>query len=261
MVAKPLKQPKPRHPDLRIGTAGWSIPRQFAEDFPANGTHLERYAAVLPCAEINSSFYRPHRVSTWAKWAASVPENFRFSVKAPKTITHEARLACTPEDLKAFLAEVTTLGPKLGPILVQLPPSLAFESATAKTFFSMLRDLHQGPIVFEPRHATWFTAEADDLLKDLHIARVAADPAPVPEAATPGGWNKLIYYRLHGSPRMYYSPYTQAFLNSLADSIAQQQQASTVWCIFDNTASGAALGDANTLRNLLHTKIPTANSA
>jgi uncharacterized protein YecE (DUF72 family) len=244
---------------LRIGTAGWSIPKQFTDELPPPGTHLERYARAFPCVEVNSSFYRPHRISTWAKWAASAPEDFRFSVKAPKTITHEARLAYTPELLKTFLAEIKGLASKLGPLLFQLPPSLAFDPTVAKAFFTLLRDLHPGPAVLEPRHPAWFTTEADQLLQKFHIARVAADPARTSEAFTPGGWSSLIYYRLHGSPRMYYSAYTEAFLKSLADAVAHQQQTAEVWCLFDNTASGAALGDADILKRLLTTKTSTAD--
>jgi uncharacterized protein YecE (DUF72 family) len=236
---------------IRIGTAGWSIPKQYADEFPRAGTHVERYSQVLACAEINSSFYRSHRISTWTKWADSVPDNFRFSVKAPKIITHETWLACSPEQLKTFLAEAKTLDKKLGPILLQLPPKSAFNPVIAETFFTLLRHLHSGPTVFEPRHPTWFTAEADQLLQRFQIARAATDPAPVSEAAIPGGWNKLIYYRLHGSPRMYYSEYTRSFLKSLTATIAHQHETAEVWCIFDNTASGAALGDAQTLKRLL----------
>jgi uncharacterized protein YecE (DUF72 family) len=239
---------------IRIGTAGWSIPKQHAAELPHTGTHLGRYSQIFSCSEINSSFYRSHRLSTWEKWAASTPANFRFSVKAPKTITHEAKLACTHEQLKAFLAEAKSLKEKLGAILFQLPPKSAFNPSVSEAFFAMLRDLHQGPTVFEPRHPTWFTAEANLLLQKFQIARAAADPATVPEAATAGGSQKLIYCRLHGSPRMYYSEYGKPYLKSLATTIAHQPATAEVWCIFDNTASGAALGDAQTLQHLLHPK-------
>jgi uncharacterized protein YecE (DUF72 family) len=234
---------------IRIGTAGWSIPKQYAEALPQIGTHLERYSQLLSCAEINSSFYRSHRLSTWEKWAASVPEDFRFSVKAPKTITHEVNLVCGPEPLKTFLAEIKTLAIRLGPILFQLPPKSAFNPNVAEAFFTLFRDQHSGPTVLEPRHPTWFTAEADHLLQKFNIARVAADPARIPAAATAGGWSQLLYCRLHGSPRMYYSAYPETYLRTLATSIAQQQ-AKEIWCIFDNTASGAAFGNAQTLMRL-----------
>ncbi len=235
---------------IRIGTAGWSVPKQYANELPQTGTHLARYSQVFRCSEINSSFYRSHRLSTWTDWAATVREDFRFSVKAPKAITHEAKLACTRDQLKDFLSEVRTLNEKLGPILFQLPPKSAFDPMIAKAFLTMLRDLHQGPTVFEPRHPTWFTAEADHLLKEFNVARVVADPARIPEAATAGGWSELIYCRLHGSPRTYYSAYPEAYLRALAATIAQQHS-KEIWCIFDNTASGAAFGDALSLKRLL----------
>jgi uncharacterized protein YecE (DUF72 family) len=204
---------------LRIGTAGWSIPKQFAAVSP-HGTHLVRYSQIFTCAEINSSFYRSHRLSTWEKWANSVPEDFRFSVKAPMTITHEAKLACTPAQLQNFLTDANALGGKLGPILFQLPPSSVFNPTVARTFFTMLRDLYSRNAIIEPRHATWFTPEVDNLLQSFRISRVVADPARVPQAAYAAGWGELIYCRLHGSPRIYYSSYPVTYLQSLAATIA-----------------------------------------
>jgi uncharacterized protein YecE (DUF72 family) len=234
----------------RIGTAGWSIPSQHTAIFSSEGTHLERYARIFNCVEINSSFYRSHRLSTWARWADSVSENFRFAVKAPKAITHEAKLDCTPEQLQAFFLETNTLGQKLGPILFQLPPSFSFNEPRAKTFFTMLRDMESASIVLEPRHPTWFTQQVDQLLRDYKIARAAADPAITSAATEPGGDNSFIYYRLHGSPRIYYSAYGETYLANLAATVRKQAD-TEVWCIFDNTASGAAIEDAQTLQQVL----------
>jgi uncharacterized protein YecE (DUF72 family) len=125
---------------VRIGTAGWVIPRQSAERSAGEGSHLERYARVMSCVEINSSFHRAHRPATWARWAAAVPEDFRFSVKFPKTVTHEAKLAVQAAALDGFFAETAGLGKKLGVVLVQLPPSLGFEDCPAAEFFEVLRD-------------------------------------------------------------------------------------------------------------------------
>jgi len=102
--------------------------------FPTAGTHLIRYAAALSAVEINSSFYRPHRPATYARWASSVPENFRFAVKIPKLATHERRLVDVSDVLDRFLSEVTSLGGKLGPLLIQLPPTLSFTSNVAEDF-------------------------------------------------------------------------------------------------------------------------------
>src|SRR5947209_14478083 len=111
----------PRH-DVRVGCAGWSIPREHAGRFPAGGSHLLRYAERFPAVEINTSFYRPHLPSTYARWAADTPEGFRFSVKVPKEITHEKRLVGVDDPLDRFLDETAALGAKRGPLLVQLPP-------------------------------------------------------------------------------------------------------------------------------------------
>src|SRR6187551_3933903 len=114
-------------PDIRVGTAGSSIPRAFAFRFDSVGTHLQRYSRRLRCTEINSSFYRPHAAATYAKWRDSTPPDFRFAVKMPRTITHELQLQDAREPLVAFLAQTDGLAQKRGPLLVQLPPSFSFD--------------------------------------------------------------------------------------------------------------------------------------
>lgn len=236
---------------LRVGTAGWALPRAEQPAFPPDGTHLQRYAARFPAVEMNSSFHRPHAPATYARWAASVPDDFRFSVKAPKAITHERRLADADDLLAAFLAQVSGLGAKLGCLLLQLPPSLAYDPATAEPFLASLRGRHAGAVALEPRHATWFAEEPSRLLAAHRVSRVAADPARVPAAGEPGGWPGTVYYRLHGSPRTYYSAYDEAYLRALAIRLRESAGAAgDVWCIFDNTASGAATGNALALLDL-----------
>jgi uncharacterized protein YecE (DUF72 family) len=232
-----------------IGTAGWSIAREQAAQFPEEGSGLQRYAAVLSCAEINSSFYRPHRASTWEKWRDSVPADFRFAVKLPKTVTHEARLAGAEHLVDAFLAEAGLLRDKLGVLLVQLPPSLALDPDVATHFFRQLRERSPAPVTVEPRHASWFTDEAAALLRDHGVSRLGADPARVPGGEEPLVIDGLAYWRLHGSPVIYRSSY--------ADRIAQLAaavrgiDARHKWVIFDNTASSAATGDALALLRAL----------
>ena len=228
-----------------VGTAGWTLPSAVQPAFPAEGSHLQRYAARFPAVEINSSFYRPHRPATYARWRESVPPGFRFCVKLPKAITHARRLVDAEEALAAFLAEAGGLGPALACLLVQLPPSLAFDAAAADGFFAALRGMTPVAAVCEPRHETWFAAEAGALLERWRIARVAADPARVPAAAEPGGWRGVAYHRLHGSPRTYYSSYDDGYLDALAGRIVEDAAAGReVWCIFDNTAAGAAAQNA-----------------
>ncbi len=148
----------------RIGTAGWTVPRAVAEHFPAEGSGLERYAARFSAAEINSTFYRSHKQSTYARWVAATPADFRFAVKLPRSITHEARLIDAMPLAASFRAEALALGDKLGPLLVQLPPSLAFDAAIAGPFFSGLGRIWPGAKVCEPRHVSWFEPDADALL-------------------------------------------------------------------------------------------------
>jgi uncharacterized protein YecE (DUF72 family) len=237
-------------PHARIGTAGWTLPREVAAAFPGEGTHLERYARLFNAVEVNSSFHGPHRPSTWERWAASVPEGFLFSVKLPKAITHGAKLRDAEGPLDDFLAEIRGLGAKLGCLLVQLPPSLAFDAQVSGAFLAALRQRYAGEVACEPRHASWLEPEAERLLREHRIARVAADP-PKPEGAgEPGGWPGLRYYRLHGSPRMYYSSYEADFLTRIADRLVEDRGTKT-WCIFDNTAAGAAAGDVLRLRQII----------
>ncbi|SEB94927.1 DUF72 domain-containing protein [Terriglobus roseus] len=237
-----------------IGTAGWSVPRAVADQAPGEGSHLHRYARQLKCAEINSSFYRPHKQVTYSKWAAAVPSGFRFAVKMPRALTHEGALAPDQETLQRFLDETSALGDKRGPVLLQLPPKRALDIVRASNFLTMFRACYAGPAALEPRHVSWFTEEANALLRKFAICRVAADPLRAPEAMTPAGDSSLIYYRLHGSPRTYHSSYDEAYLVNLSRHLATASElGAEAWCIFDNTASGAALGNALQLRDLVRT--------
>jgi uncharacterized protein YecE (DUF72 family) len=229
-----------------IGVAGWSLPLALQPRFPANGSHLERYAAVFPSVEINSSFYRPHKPATYARWRDSVPGHFRFSVKLPREITHYRRLANVEEPLSAFLDEAGNLGDRLGCLLVQMPPSAAYDAAIATAFFSGLRERigEQVDIACEARHRSWFGPEAAHMLASVRAGRVIADPAVGAEAA-PVQYRELVYIRLHGSPEIYHSNYDHACLRDLAAKLRHHLgRGRRVWCIFDNTASGCALPNA-----------------
>jgi uncharacterized protein YecE (DUF72 family) len=169
-------------------------------------------------------------------------------VKLPRTISHDQKLRGARPPLEQFLEESAGLGDKRGALLVQLPPSLAFELRTAATFFGLLRRRYAGMVVCEPRHPTWFSAAAETLLVRHRVARAAADPPPVAGADRPGGWQGLIYFRLHGSPRKYWSRYPNDYIESMAAVLAAAPEATDVWCVFDNTASGAAIENALELR-------------
>jgi uncharacterized protein YecE (DUF72 family) len=191
-------------------------------------------------------------VTTYAKWAACTPADFRFAVKVPRAITHDLKLRRARLPFAQFLAETDGLGSRRGPLLVQLPPSLEFDRRTASTFFEVVRAAYDGHVVCEPRHPTWFSAVAERLLVRYRVARVAADPPRVQDASVPAGWHGIVYYRLHGSPRTYWSPYDAGYLARLADALRRVPPDVDVWCVFDNTASGAALENAWELRALIN---------
>lgn len=233
---------------IHIGTAGWSFPRDL--DFPVEGTGLERYAARLNCVEINSSFYRPHQRKTYERWAATTPADFWFSVKVPQAITHERRLVEIDDLLARFLHETDGLAHKRGPLLIQLPPSLKFDAPLVEAFLAVWRRRTEAPTALEPRHASWFAPESEQLLAAFQVARVAADPALVPAAAEPGGWRGLTYRRLHGSPVIYESAYGPEVLEALAGRLVGEAD---TWCVLDNTKFGAATRDALVIK----AKIPS----
>lgn len=237
---------------IYVGVADWMIPKQYAHEFPAQGSHLQRYASRYNAVEINSSFHTTHRPATYARWARAVPADFRFSVKLPREITHRRKLADSVEPLGAFLDAVTQLGDRLGPLLVQLPPSLAYDPQVAPAFFGQLRARFPGAIVFEPRHPSWFEPERTALLSEHQIARVAADPPLTPGADQPHGFSIPRYYRLHGSPDVYYTSYDETRLQQFAAVLRRAaRDATDVWCIFDNTARQYATINALRLIALL----------
>lgn len=139
----------------------------------------------------------------WTRRRDAVPPGFLFSVKLSKAITHTARLVGTANLVAAFIDEVSFLEAKLGCILVQLPPSLRFDARVAAAFFKDLRSRTAVSIACEPRHESWFATGANELLHELNVTRVAADPVRIPSAGAPGGATHLSYYRLHGSPKIY----------------------------------------------------------
>ena len=238
-------------PECHVAIAGWSIRKQQAHLFAAGGSHLQRYASRFAAVEINSSFYGSHKQDTYERWAATVPDDFRFAVKMPKSLTHEQCLEDRGTELTRFLRAIRGLGNKLGCVLVQLPPGLAYDPRTVESFFSALRARHRGAIVCEPRHPTWFTGAADRRLDAHGVGRVAADPSCGEAGGEPSGSDRVAYFRLHGSPVMYHSSYPAEYLAQLAERMRMLVTRATVWGVFDNTARGAATLNGLELRERL----------
>lgn len=249
----------PFKPSFYVGTAGWTLPKEYARPFGPQGTHLERYSSLLNAVEINSSFYREHKAITYARWADSVPEDFRFSIKLWKQFTHEQRLQVDKQQLQENLLAVSRLRQKWGCLLVQLPPSLVLDIQIAKTFFSNLRDIYQGPVALEPRHPTWIAESGKRLMQDFALTKVFADPELCPLENSIAG--NIIYYRLHGSPRIYKSDYEierlKLFLNEINE---KKKDKAAAWCVFDNTSYGFATKNALEMTALNISKAPASFS-
>jgi uncharacterized protein YecE (DUF72 family) len=224
---------------IRVGTAGWSIPKQYAGEFPMTGSMLERYSQCFGLVEINSSFYRPHRRETYERWAASTPDSFGFSVKLPKAITHQRRLRDVTDLLERFLREVGGLGSKLSTILVQLPPSLQFSAELVSDFLGELRLSYSGAVACEPRHRSWFGDEAAAVLNATRVDFAAVDPPPCHGAPEWDAVPNPVYIRLHGAPKIYFSDSPMDVLPKLAERLAAIPSAVAATCIFDNTVASA----------------------
>ena len=235
---------------IYIGTAGWAQRKEQAHLFLTEGSHLERYASVYNCVEINSAFYRNHMGRSYKRWAEAVPQGFLFSVKLSKIYTHEHKLKVADDHLQKILSDIAELGSKLGVLLVQLPPSLKFDTSTAERFFTKVNSWFPAGVVVEPRHTTWSSEEALRFLSDLNVSVVHADPDLI---GLPNRYRqKINYLRLHGTPQIYKSSYTAAFLNQTYSNLLDMQSKKTQqnWVVFDNTTYGYATENAFELQNI-----------
>ena len=242
------------------GTSGWTIPSKFAALFSWPGSHLERYGKVLNSVEINSSFYRDHSKDTYARWAASVPDDFRFAVKLSRKITHDSGLNVDLNTLNKLISPILNLDEKLGVILIQLPPKFKFDAALTNAFFRNMRSLYCGAIAVEPRNRTWSGSHCLELFHSFQVARVIADPNPLPDVSLEpfAALSSLTYFRLHGSPEIYKSNYPITELKRFCAMSEKSKRSANgaVWYIFDNTTFGHATQNALTMNKLVEQTAP-----
>ncbi len=235
--------------NLFIGTSGWTYPWRgilYPEDLPS-AEFLPYYAQHFNTTEVNSSFYHFTMLKTIEKWRDQTPDSFRICAKLHRSITHDKRLVDVEEPLRKWLDRFLTLGPRLGPILIQLPASHRFEAPRALAFFELLRKLYPDPtFALEVRHKSWLEEEPLDLLREFNISWVIAHSPrwPIRETTT----TDTVYLRLHGEAKLYSGPYSDALLERFAlmihDWLLDGKQ---VWGFFNNTIGGAAVHDARRL--------------
>ena len=181
------------------GTSGYSYKEWKGRFYPEKmkeADMLAFYAGRFPTVEINNTFYRMPAPDMLRKWGEQTPESFTFVLKAPQRITHHRRLAAAGEDVSYFFETAKALGPKLGPVLFQLPPYMKKDIDRLKSFLELLPE--GPPAAFEFRHASWFDDEVRDALRARGAALCLADTdeEPLTEIAVTASWGYLRLRRL-----------------------------------------------------------------
>jgi len=235
--------------DIRIGTSGWDYAHWKEVFYPPGlpkARWLEQYASCFDTVELNATFYRQPAGQTVAQWYERTPKGFFWAIKASRYITHIRRLRDATEPLTKFYGAIADLREKLGPILLQLPPNLAFDEGIARDF---LAGLDPGlRHVIEVRHPSWVCDQAFELFAAYNVALCVSDTAgrfPSPEVVTAD----FMYVRMHGSRELYASKYTEAELKAWAAKIKRWHKDTYVY--FDNDRAGYAVKNALRLRQLL----------
>lgn len=240
---------------IYIGTSGWNYWHWQGVFYPENLKSqdlLSYYAKYFSTVEINSSFYHLPREITFNHWREKVPNDFLFSVKVWRKITHLKKLNRVKEDFKIFWQRVLVLKEKLGPLLFQFPPSFRVNHLKLENFCQdFLKIVNQNqPVSFEFRHQSWFSETIYKILKKYNFALCWADTPcyPYKEVITAN----YLYLRLHGHNKLYASKYSQTQLREYSKKIKKfLKKGKVVYVYFDNDAYGYAIENALELKRLL----------
>jgi len=243
--------------EFRVGTSGWSYRHWLGVFYPENlkpAKFLEFYVEHFDCVELNASFYRLPNEKTVENWAKRTPERFKFCLKLSRLITHQKRLMGVEEPLATFFERFRPLAEaeRLGPVLVQLPPSLRFDPELVERFFMLLDESYpEQHFALEARHASWFAEEALGLLSKYRVAHVIAHSGgrfPSCEAVT----TDFVYLRFHGPGKLYASNYPDEMLKEFAEKVAKWlKEGLEVWAFFNNDVGGYAVKNAKQLRSMV----------
>ncbi len=231
-----------------IGTSGWQYRHWRGPFYPLSASggrerdELAFYAARYATVEINASFYRLPAPDTFAAWAARVPEEFIFAVKASRYLTHVRQLREPEDPVRRLLDAAGRLGEKLGPVLLQLPPTLTIDAGRLRAALAAFP--RRVRVAVEFRHASWFRPETQALLEEFGAALCLTDRRAAWE--TPrwrtAGWAYLRFHGGLGEPATCYEPETLA---ARAEEIAQLWGQAPIYAYFNNDPYGCALRDAS----------------
>lgn len=240
---------------IHIGTSGWSYKHWKEIFYPENlktTDWLVYYTQTFAITEINASFYHLPKKTTVEKWVQNVPEDFKFCPKLSRYITHMKRLHDCEEPLKVFFDAFEPMKKKMGPVLVQLPPTLKFDHDTAEQFFSLLKEnFADYRFAIEVRHNTWMNDEAFKLLSDYSISFVISQSGkgfPYAEKITA----EDIYVRFHGPDKLYASRYDDEALTDFAGLFTSwKKEGHDIWAFFNNDVYGYAIENAKRLEEMV----------
>ena len=246
--------------DVRIGTSGWHY-QHWRENFypPGEAPSLAWYAQRFDTVEINNSFYRLPSAGTFQSWRERSPPDFLFAVKASRFITPLKKLTDTGSSFEKFFAAIAHLGPKLGPILFQLPPGWRCNAGRLESFLETIAPKRLRS-AFEFRNETWFGPEIEALLSRHNAAfciyDIAQRRSPLPATAD------FVYIRLHGPEAAAYtgSYGDEALLEWAARIQAWRSEGRDVFCYFDNDQKAYAAADALRLKAILQTPANAARA-
>lgn len=206
---------------IRAGTSGWSYKEWKGYFYPeklAAKNMLRYYGERFSTVEVNNTFYRMPNASTLENWAGEVPDDFAFVLKAPKRITHERRLKDVGDSVDYLLRTAVALRPKLGPFLVQLPPSMKKDVPRLREFLSLLGSSDRA--AFEFRHVSWFDDEVYAALRERNAAWCVAETGEEgdPPFVATADWGYLRLRRVE---------YSDDDLRSWADRVRSQSWGET----------------------------------
>jgi len=244
-------------PRLHIGTSGWTYSSWkglfYPEDLPSR-RYLAFYAGEFDSTEVNYSFYHLPRLSTYEKWVAQVPEQFIFSLKSSRFITHVKRLVSVEESWSRFRQNSLALGSHLGPVLLQFPPSFRCDRKRLAAFLRISQrpasKSHPVKLAFEFRHDSWFTEEIFSLLHQHNAALCIADSPRYPRRDKVTA--DFVYMRFHGRRELFVSNYTVAEMDEEAEQIRRYlREGRDIYVYFNNDAEGHAVENARALRRLV----------